>query len=107
MSRPNSDRMAAAYSARLSRWNTRRPGFGLAAAAASSRRFERRDERHARAHRRLQRRPSCGISPARSLRTIFSPSSGRSPTFATSKLASVRLFCFGFSSWHSTQDTSR
>ena len=45
MSSPNSARMAAAYSARLRRWNVRRPGFGFAAAAPVERGFERIDQR--------------------------------------------------------------
>ena len=68
---------ARAYSARLSRWKGRQPGFGLTAANSSSR-ASRACTRPSSAPSGGRFAPAGGIIPARSLRTIFSAVAGDS-----------------------------
>ena len=79
--------MEREYSARFRRWKVRRPGFGFASHAASS-----RDSRTAASVRRLsgvgRRTPTGGIIPARSFRTIRSAITALSEAEVTSKVSS-------------------
>ena len=74
-SMPSSPSIAAAYSARLKRWKGRRPGFGRTAATRSIRvSIDEANAVSVASSGRLA--PAGGIMPARSLRIIFSASSG-------------------------------
>ena len=78
---------ACEYSARVRRWNGRQPGFGLLAANSSIRASSAAASWSiCAASGRLA--PGGGIIPARSLRIIFSMTSGCSWAFIASKLAS-------------------
>ena len=81
MSSDSMSRIEAAYSARFSRWNERRPGFGRSSAAASS--FASSDAASASSVASGGRSlPAGGIIPARSFRMIFSETSARCSAFA-------------------------
>src|SRR5437773_6377788 len=99
---PTRSRTACWYSARLSRWNGRQPGFGLSAAAASI--FvssESTNDLMTAGSGRFAF--GGGIMPARSLRIIFSATSGCCSTFAVSKPASVSPPALPRSLWHVAQ----
>jgi hypothetical protein len=81
-------RTAFWYSARLSRWNGREPGFGLSAAWRSIR--DSNDDTSAAITAGSGfLAPGGGIMPARSLRIIFSVTSPFSSSLAASKDCSV------------------
>ena len=99
---PRRSLTAAWYSERLRRWNGRQPGLGLSAAAASI--FASSVSTKALVVAVSGRRaPGGGIMPARSLRIIFSVTSGCSLTLAASKPASTSSPAFIFSLWHEAQ----
>src|SRR5476649_184864 len=101
-SMPSRSFTACWYSERFSRWNGRQPGFGLSAAAASI--FVSSDSRNALVVTASGRRaPGGGIMPVRSLRIIFSATSGRCAIVAASKPASTSSPECIFSLWHDAQ----
>ena len=96
-------RIEAVYSARFSRWNDRRPGFGRASAAASIFVSSDAGERRRASPRAGARAPAGGIMPARSFRIIFSATSARCSAFAGSKPSRTRSPLALSASWHSRQ----
>ena len=94
--------MAAVYSARLSRWKERRPGFGSASALASS--WVSSDPATSASTSSAGRRaPGGGIMPSRSFQTIFSARAASSGAFPASKPESVMFPVFMRSLWQTMQ----
>ena len=106
MRRASSSSMAAAYSARLSRWSATRPGLGFAAAASSSERSSQ-DTNPSAAAWSGRGTPGGGIIPPRTLRTTFSHTSASPARCARSMVSNVRLAVFARWLWHVTQYWSR
>src|SRR5579862_945300 len=102
-SRSTRSRTDRSYSARLSRWNGRRPGFGCSGARASI--FVSSDVTSVVTAAASGRRRTSGggIIPSRSLWIIFSATSGFCSGCSASKLASVSPAVFALSLWHPTQ----
>ena len=75
--------MERVYSARLRRWNIRRPGFGCTAAAVSMR-VSSATASVFNASASGRRAPGGGIMPVRSLRITFSATGAWSTASATS-----------------------
>ena len=93
---------ALAYSARFSRWNGRQPGLGLAAARSSIRDSSAvASAASVASSGRLA--PAGGIIPARSLRIIFSTTSGCSCARMASKFASDSPPALARSLWQVAQ----
>ncbi len=99
---PSNCSTALAYSARFSRWNGRQPGLGFTAAVSSMRDSSAVvSAAMVLASGRLA--PAGGIMPARSLRIIFSTSSGCSCARIALNPASDSPPALARSLWHVAQ----
>jgi hypothetical protein len=101
---PRRSLIDAAYSARLSRWNVRRPGFGRVTAAASIR-VSSAEASAVTTAGSGRSAPAGGIMPARSLRIIFSATSAVWSARAGSNVSSTRPPFAPPLSWHSRQNS--